>query len=88
MSEYSKELKEKQTKISNLKVQIAAHKKHIEEALGKKQKIEEECMSKFGIPLQDLPDKIADLEKEVAVEFERIEKECEELEQKCADIKE
>jgi uncharacterized small protein (DUF1192 family) len=68
---YSEQLKNIESKATNLKAQTLAKKKTIEEEIEKRKKIEEECQSNFGISLAEVNSRIEFLKKEI----ERVNKE-------------
>lgn len=83
---YSEKLKEKETYITNLKANLIAKKQSIEDALNKRNKLEEECKLKFNISLSDVPDKIEKLTTELAEGYQKLEDECDALERKLKEL--
>lgn len=79
---YSEELKQMETSITNIQAQLIAKKQSIESELEKRKKIEEECKSKLGISLSEVPEKIKTLTKELEEGFEALKKERDEIERK------
>jgi hypothetical protein len=84
---YSEQLKEIETKATNLKAQALAKKKNIEEELEKKKKLEAECQSKFGISLAEVNSKIETLKQEIETANTELLKEVNKIENEFSNIK-
>ena len=84
---YSEQLKEKETTLTNLKAQALAKKKTLEELVEKRKLLEEDCKSKFGISLAEVPDKLASLKKDIDAINDELEEEVEAIELEFAKIK-
>lgn len=84
---YGEQLKEKETKLLNLKATIMAKKQSLTEALEAKKKVEVEVKEKFNIELSELPELKLNLEKELKELSEKLTVDIESIENELNSIK-
>ena len=77
---YSEQLKIIENKATNLKAQVLAKKKTIEEEIEKRKQIEEECRSIFGISLSEINSRIDFLKEEIEKNNKQLLKEVTDIE--------
>ena len=84
---YAEEVKTKETKLINIRAKLLAKKQSFEEMLEKRKKAETEVMSKFGITLSEVPNKILECQAEIESEHKLLSAEVEKIESEVAKIK-
>jgi ABC-type Fe2+-enterobactin transport system substrate-binding protein len=84
---YSDELKQKETKLLNLKAQAMAKKQSILDMLEKKKKAEAEVQNQLGISLAEVPETLKNCKAQLDLLCSDLNKEVEDIELEFAKIK-
>jgi flagellar biosynthesis/type III secretory pathway chaperone len=84
---YADQLKQKESKLFDLRAQVMAKKQSIAETLEKRQKAETEVQNSLGISLAEVPSALAECKDQLSKLCEKLNEEVEEIEHEFSKIK-